>query len=231
MKAGTKVKQFRELNQLKQADFADLVTQETGVKVSVTTVGRWERDQRHVPEKVLAFMEGRDTDASPPPPTAPLPGEAADDMPPRDPAAAQSDDAGPHQPASSIKPLGLTSQAYEKACIDLWQMIGWGVQLAGQGVGNPVVASDGAIIQQQADDLGKAYGKLAEQNDTFRRLIMGLTQGGIWVEVTGVTVKLAMTIAQNHAAYAQAVAQAAADAAYGNGAQQPQQPQPEQPAV
>ena len=72
---------------------------------------------------------------------------------------------------------------------------------SGKGLKNAPVERDGAIIQAHSAALGAAYGKLAEQNETFRRLIIGMTQGGAWVEVAGVTVLLAQAIATNHRDY------------------------------
>lgn len=215
MKAGTLVKTFRELNNMTQADLAKHLTENVGLNVSETTIGRWERDQRHTPEPVVAYMQGGAADS----PIAPEPGlddgapPAADDAPPSVPG-------GVRRPAPSLQ---LSSVTYEAACVDLWEMIGFGVKLFGQAVRNPVLMTDGDIIDSQKQDLGRAYGKLAEKNDTFRRLVIGLTQGGIWVEVTSVTVKMAVTIAQNHQAYARHVAEqrrAAAETPHGDGGQQ-----------
>jgi DNA-binding XRE family transcriptional regulator len=223
VKAGSKVKEFRKLNDMTQQQLADHIAEHTGLKVSVSSVANWERDKTHTPNKVLSYMDTGEVEAGQAPPDAgPLPN--MDDQPPLGPDDLSGPQEGAQRPSGGgVKPLSITSQAYEKACIDLWQMIGFGVQVAGRGIGSPVVYQDGVIIQAQAGDLGKAYGKLAEQNETFRRLIIGMTQGGVWVEVVGVTVQLGMAIAQNHAAYATAVRQADADNAAANGNAQEQQ--------
>jgi hypothetical protein len=210
-KAGARVIRFRELNELSRAQLRDLIEQDVGLRVSTDTIGKWERDKGRTPDVVLRYMQGgrqesplvdedeqQQLDGMPPRPEDPPPGSFSDG----------TTDDGP-----KIKPLQLQSQLYEKACVDLWLMIGFGVQVAGKGLRSPLVERDGAIIQSQASDLGKAYGKLAEQNETFRRIVVGLTQGGVWVEVGGVTISLAMAIAGNHSAYAAHLRQQAQEAA------------------
>jgi transcriptional regulator with XRE-family HTH domain len=205
MKAGERVREFRRLNGLKtQQQLVEHLERNIGLKVSSSTVGRWENDQTHTPERVIAYLEGRITDDDQAPPQAPPEGAQAvpppmgEDLPP-----GSFGDETRAQEREPIRPLQITSQLYEKACVDLWDMIGFGFVVAGQGLGRRVIYDDGLIIQANKQELGRAYGKLAEQNETFRRVIVGMTQGGVWVEVVGVTVKLGMQLAQNHQRVAQ----------------------------
>jgi hypothetical protein len=63
----------------------------------------------------------------------------------------------------------------------------------------PRVVRDGQIIDGDKDALGRAWGKLAETNETWRKILVSATSGGAWVEVAVVTSTTASKMWQNHA--------------------------------
>jgi transcriptional regulator with XRE-family HTH domain len=161
---------MRERQGWSQESLGELLKASLG-KGSSTTVGKWEKGIRPVPEDVASFLGKLELDAAYPPPPDELgrtlegqyeepldsgssssrggPGDTAPPPPP--PASA----AGEERPVGqSPLPGGNT---YSRVCEEL-------------------IAADRAA-------LGKAYGKLAETNDTFRRMLVGMTSGGAWTEV------------------------------------------------
>lgn len=160
-----------------------------------TQVGRWERGKNTIPRPVQEIFEAlmagapADDDAPAasrvePPPEPDDAGGAADSAP----AADQLD-----LPAQTPLP---GDSSYAKICAELWQMIAFGVGLGGRAVGSEKAMAAAQVIEADAPALGKAWGKLAEQNDTFRRILISLTQGGAWTEVILVTSTTAVKVYQ-----------------------------------
>jgi transcriptional regulator with XRE-family HTH domain len=229
---GEELKAWRESQGLTEKDLASLLNEPLGRKYGADTVRRWEKGERNLPRGVVDFLAGgaASTTASggegggdPSSPGAPLaPGE---DLPPR----AQPDS----KPA--LLPV-LSGGEYAKACEDLWDMIGFGLVAAGTGLGRPAIRSDGYIICGWEDatgkheglkrELGVAYGKLAERNRTFQRLVLALSQESVWAEVVIVTAKLAQQMYANHMRYATLEAEKRAPSRQARG--EPEAPSPEQ---
>jgi hypothetical protein len=59
--------------------------------------------------------------------------------------------------------------------------------MVGAATGSAPLMNDGAIIAADKAELGKAWGRLAETNETFRNMLVGMTTGGAWVQVALVT--------------------------------------------
>jgi hypothetical protein len=58
---------------------------------------------------------------------------------------------------------------------------------------------DGQIIAADSPALGAAWAKLAETNETFRKMLIGMTEGGAWLQVALVTGTTVSKCYQNHA--------------------------------
>jgi transcriptional regulator with XRE-family HTH domain len=187
---------MRERQGWSQESLGELLKASLG-KGSSTTVGKWEKGIRPVPEDVASFLGKLELDAAYPPPPDELgrtlegqyeepldsgssssrggPGDTAPPPPP--PASA----AGEERPVGqSPLPGGNT---YSRVCEELWELVATGLGMVGAVTGSESLRKDGEIIAADRAALGKAYGKLAETNDTFRRMLVGMTSGGAWTEV------------------------------------------------
>jgi transcriptional regulator with XRE-family HTH domain len=195
---GEDLRKLRERRGLERQELAEAINASLGTDYSADTVGRWERG-REPAKKVTAFLEelavsefagelGLEPDDRP---LEDLPPDAGGDTPP-----------GPG-PSAAIAQPPITSGrgAYVRACEELWEMIATGVGMMGAATGNMALVNDGAIIAQDKAALGAAWGKLAETNETFRRMLVGMTEGGAWLQVALVTGTTFSKCWQGHVAY------------------------------
>lgn len=195
MISGADVKRLREKRGWSQNDLgAALNAALSGRNYTSGTISPWETGKRAIPPEVAAFLEELMIDANLPP---------VHDPPPADPEAhppAGGGDTppGPGPGAEPQPPIG-GGGAWVRACTELWELIGAGVGMAGAATGNETVMGDGAIILQDAPALGAAWAKLAETNETFRRMLLGMTEGGAWLQVAMVTGTTVSKCYQNHA--------------------------------
>lgn len=214
------LKQIRRQLKLTQEELGRLIGEALyeGRPLVGTTIGRYEMGKREIPLEVETFLlelvRSRGED---PPAPQPAEGQAAEG------AGAAADTPPPPQeppqPATSA-PVGLTGGgAYAKVCTELWETIGVGVGLVGATTGSAALVGDAQIIDRNKRDLGAAWGKLAETNETFRRMLVGLTTSSAWLEVAMVTGKTVGEMYWHH----QAVK--AQQVASGNG-HVPAEPQP-----
>jgi hypothetical protein len=119
---------------------------------------------------------------------------------------------GGGQPVDTALPAQPTlggGGTWARACTELWELIASGVGMMGAATGSPLLMNDGAIIAADAQALGEAWGKLAETNATFRKMLVGMTEGGAWLQVALVTGTTVSKCYQSHAQYALAVAEQA----------------------
>ncbi len=196
---GQQVRDARKRQGFTQPQLAVVLTEALGRKVDAHTVGRWERAERKVPKDAEAFLfalnRGDTTDDSP--------GTATDDGPTVD-GPAPGDTApgggygfdGPPPPQAPLTSSG--SHVYAAACTELWELAGTTVAMLGAVLGNEKLVIDGQIIDADKQALGEAYGKLAETNETFRRMLVSMTQGGAVMQVAVVTAVTAGKIVQVH---------------------------------
>lgn len=212
---GEQLREWREQQGLKQRDVADLLNEPLGRKYTGNVVSVWERGDRPIPSDVLEFLT---TGGS-----APVKPEAMTEeghVTTHDPAPPASGDVPPLAPTTAGKPsLALVAHdpALAKACEELWDMFGFSLVAIGSGFDKPAIRNDGQIICGWEDsggkhpgmkrDLGVAYGKLAERNRTFQRIVLALSQESVWAEVTVVTTKLCIAMYQNHVHVAQVLAE------------------------
>lgn len=210
---GGELRRFREEQGWSQDEFGRVLKAALG-KGSGTTIGKWENDQRPVPEDVAALVASLQLEAAFPnePPLAEgdfgLESEAApvegqgDTAPPEPEAAGQAAGAtGGQLPLSS-------SSHYSRVCRELWELIATGIGMVGAATGSEGLRRDGEIILGDAEALGRAWGKLAETNDTFRRMLLATTSGGAWLEVAMVS---SMTGAKLYRSHQQIAAERAAE--------------------
>lgn len=175
---------LRDRRGLDRGELANVLNDALGMRYTDETIRRWEKGDRPIPKSVQVFLESiqlQELSPGGPPPldrdsyAAPAGPDMAGDTAP-----------GPGPSATPQAPLGLTG-AHARACEDLWEMIAMGLGMVGAATGSQALVFDGQIILQDKAALGAAYGRLAETNDTFRRMLVGMTEGGAWMQVALVT--------------------------------------------
>jgi transcriptional regulator with XRE-family HTH domain len=206
---GEDLKRLRERRGLDRAEFADLLNRSLGKNYNSETVARWERGSRAISRNVGAFLEelaitefaGRpELDPIVAGPAGRL-GLGDDDRPLGNEPGDTPPGPGP-QAAVAQPPITSGRGVWDKACEELWEMIATGVGMLGAATGNPALVNDGAVIAQDKAALGAAWGRLAATNETFRRMLVGMTEGGAWLQVALVTGTTFSKCWQGHAAYA-----------------------------
>lgn len=196
---GPAIKRLRERRGWSQNDLAAALNAALeGRNYSSGSISPWETGKRTIPPDVGAFIEELMIDTNLPPdageqdePPAGADTPPGSDLPPGD--TPPGPGPGPGQP-----PIG-GSGAWTRACTELWELIATGVGMAGAATGNETVMQDGAIIAADAPALGAAWAKLAETNETFRKMLLGMTEGGAWLQVALVTGTTVSKCYQNHA--------------------------------
>lgn len=193
---GSELKALRERQGWSQEALGELLKASLG-RGSSTSIGKWEKGTRPVPEEVSRFLIGLELEAAYPGAS----GEPFEADPPLD-SEASSSRGGTGDTAPSPPPTGAGTGeqvagqaplptpgggAYARVCEELWELVATGVGMIGAVTGSEALRRDGEIIAADRAALGKAYGKLAETNDTFRRMLLGMTSGGAWTEVALVT--------------------------------------------
>lgn len=196
MIVGADVKRLLDKRGWAYKDLAEVLNQALGRNYGSGSISPWVNDKRSVPPDVAAFIETLMIDSALPPEQQPPPAE--DDTPPADvpPGDGPPADVQPQPPLTA-------GGTYARACTELWQIIASGVGMVGAATGSQAMMMDGAIIDADKEALGAAWGKLAEENETFRKMLRGMTEGGAWLQVCLVTGTTASKMYQNHAQYAQ----------------------------
>lgn len=190
---GPDLRRLREKRGWKQDDLAAAINAAfPGRTYSSGSISPWETGKRTIPPEVAAFIEELmiSTNLDP---GEPLPGGDQ----PAEPQQPEGDT--PPGPGPAQVPIGATGDVWAKACTELWELIAAGIGMAGAATGNEALMMDGAIIDADKQALGAAWGKLAETNETFRKMLMGMTEGGAWLQVAVVTGTTVSNCWQNHA--------------------------------
>ena len=183
---GQQVRDARKRQGFTQPQLAVVLSEALGRPIADHTIGRWERGSRKVPpdvEKFLFALNRGDTPAA---------GAGAGE-PELEPAGPDKDSApgagdgfgGPPEPQQPLTSSG--SKVYAAACTELWELAGTTISMLGAVLGNPRLVISGQIVDGDKRALGEAYGKLAETNETFRKMLVGMTQGGAMMQVAVVT--------------------------------------------
>ena len=214
--AGAELRRLRERNKWSQAELADAINAALGKTYSSATISPWETGRRTIPQDVAIFLDELAVSTSLPPsgegeshPLAGAPdGAVAADEAPGVPGG------GSEPPARPGAPGPPTGGTWARACTEMWQIIASGVGMVGAATGSQALMVDGAIIQEDSAKLGEAWGRLAETNETFRRMLVGMTEGGAWLQVALVT---GTTVSRCYQSHAQLAIAAPAYASNGNG--------------
>lgn len=195
---GDELRKLRERRGLDRNELAELMNSALGTTYSGESIARWERG-REPARKVQAFLDELAVQEF-----STLTGAAGgDDELELDGGFAPNVDEPPGPGAPAAQPVLVSgSGAMVKACTELWELIATGVGMVGAAVGSEALMNDGAIIAGDKEALGAAWGKLAETNDTFRRMLVGMTEGGAWLQVALVTGTTFSKCWQSHGAYA-----------------------------
>lgn len=122
------------------------------------------------------------------------------DSPPAPPADQKPKRGRPRKDAAAPAAAAAKRPRPTKAApVDLASKLTELLTVAGLAVGmaNPV---DGLIISSNAQTLATALGKLAEENDSVRRVLLGLVTGSAWGAVLMAAGSIALPIAANHGA-------------------------------
>lgn len=197
---GEQLAQIRKANGWTQKQLAEMLSSALGKSYASNRVGEWERDRVKIPAHIETFVtelglstiltDDRTSDAEPRP-FPPAEGEPVLDSHPPTP-----DDQQPR--LLPQEPLTSSSGAYSRVCQEMWELVATAVGMVGAVTGNERLQQDGVIIDADKEALGKAYGKLAETNETFRRMLTGMTASGAWLEVSLVTGITAGKVMRNH---------------------------------
>lgn len=188
---GQQLRELRERQGWTQDQLGELLKASLG-RGSSTTVGKWEKGVRPIPGEVERFLAQVELEATfPLPEERPLEGEHVQpvDSPP---SSVEGDrgDSAPPEPGEGSREAVTAGQlplpgggSYSRVCEELWELVATGVGMIGAVTGSEGLRADGEIIARDKAALGRAYGKLAESNATFRRMLLSATGGGAWLEV------------------------------------------------
>jgi hypothetical protein len=180
---------------LSNTEAANLLNEQLGKKYRSDRVNQWRKEKP--PEHVAAFMDALVASSATPLPTiddlheSPAPDASSErgDTPPPEPE---------RDPALTQIALPTGGGIYARICTDLWATIALMVSSGGAITGSKALVEDGRIIDADKEKLGAAWGKLAETNETFRRMLVSATTGGAWLEITLVTGVTANKMLANH---------------------------------
>lgn len=189
---GEELQRFRERRGLERQEFAELLNSSLGTNHNGDAISRWERGAgqgRPVPKKVAAFLErlaleefagggelGGEDGAR---------GLEDDDRPIVDDELGR--DSAPGPGAVDPQPALGGGGAYARACEELWELVATGIGLAGGALRSQALIYDSQIILADKEALGAAWGKLAQTNKTFQKMLLSMTEGGAWMQVALVT--------------------------------------------
>jgi transcriptional regulator with XRE-family HTH domain len=189
---GADMKRLRERRGWSQAELGAALNAALDRNYGSGSISPWENDKRPVPADVSAFIEELLVDTA-------LPAEepAPSALPADEPAAGDTPPGGDH-PQAAQPPLA-SGGAWTRACTELWELVATGVGMVGAATGSEAMMVDGQIIAMDSPALGAAWAKLAETNETFRKMLIGMTEGGAWLQVALVTGTTASKMYQNHA--------------------------------
>lgn len=185
---GSELRSLRERLGFNQGQLAEYLNEVTGRSYKGGTVSTWEADKRVIPAMVADSVSALVVNAS---------------LPNSDPIEELREiniDTAPegHSTEQNAQSPMSSSGIYTRACVDLWGMIAMIVSSVGALSKSPALMQDGFTIDADKQALGRAWGKLAESNETFRKMLVSATSGGAYLEVILVTSTTAGKLFQNH---------------------------------
>ena len=191
---GDELRAYRERQGWTRQQLAELFSASLERPVSKATVADWERGRSKVrveAAQFLASLDELDTDIG-----DILEGEHEPPSGPGDSAPPPPPPSGEPRPSLELIPGG--DPRYARICEELWEIVATGVGVVGAVTSSETLQADGRIIVTDKKELGKAWGKLAETNPTFRRWLMSASTGGAWIEVALATGITAGRVLRNH---------------------------------
>ena len=174
---------------LTQKAMAEALTQAVSRNVALETYRSWERERTHPPADVAAFLEAIEQDDG---------SYAVADPPP---ARLGPEDSAPGDDGTrlALPPAPLfSSGVYSKICAEMFDMVATAVGMIGAVTGNDNLQADGLIIHGDKDELGAAWGKLAETNETFRKMLTASEKQGAYLAIALATGTTAGKIWRQH---------------------------------
>ena len=186
---GEQFKRIQERYGWSGRQLSELLTASLGRNVSQTTVSSWRNDKQTIPADVQGFLLGLEENPDPP---VDLSDFGIIEHP--------EDSAPGGGSLPDKKPLVLASTgAYSRVCEEFFELISTAVGMIGAAIGNQTVQRDGLIIHEDKRELGRAWGKLAETNETFRRMLEATDKQGAYLAVALATGTTVGRIWRNHA--------------------------------
>lgn len=210
---GNDIKRLREKREWSQQDLAEVLNRLLDRNYAGGYISQFETGNRKIPAAIAAAVEELLIDANlaplGEPPTPSLDGAPPETAPTHGDGTAAQDIPPPPLPPGQEPLLAATGGTYARACAELWEIIAMGWGTMGAAIGNRAMVADGEIILADKDALGEAWGRLAETNAAFRKMIAGALEGGAWMQVILCTGSTAAKCWQNHQAYARYMAEQA----------------------
>lgn len=185
---GNELRELREARGWSQDQLAQLLNDSLGKKYSSSTISQWETEKRPVVKGVAAFLESLAIEDALPLRDHTEPSPLEQDEPPGP---------GRESPAPRDGSV-LAGNTYARICTELFEMVATGLSIMGAAIGNERLLIDGLIIDADKQALGRAYGRLAETNDTFRKMLTGATTSGCWLEIAMVSAATSSKLLRNH---------------------------------
>jgi transcriptional regulator with XRE-family HTH domain len=201
---GHEIRKLRERLDLDREEFGQLLGRALGRSpYTAGTIAQWEQNKadKSPGKAVQVFLDElavSDSFLAPDGPFGPDGEILADDATPPGLDSVPGPPGGP----DAQPPLTSGRGVWTTACTELWELIATGVGMVGAAVGSEPLMMDGQIIDADKAALGAAWGKLAETNETFRKMLVGMTEGGAWLQVAMVTGTTVSKCWQSHGAYA-----------------------------
>ena len=193
--SGAQLRAHRDRLGMTQEAFGRMLGDALGRRYGADNVGKWERGTIKVPRPVATLLEYGADDT--------IAATAADAKAGRgqQPTFTIEDSApaadGP-EIAAGNGPTLFGGAQYAKICEQFFELIATGVGMVGAGIGNETIKRDGEIILANKQQMGAAYGKLAETNEVFRNLLLSSDRQGAYLAVALATGTTAGEIWRNH---------------------------------
>lgn len=190
---GEQLKSLQKQYGWNNKQLATILNDALGRKYDSSRVSVWRNDRGEIPTDVEAFLAALDD-----PSTEPVSPQSGEDVP-----FTPAEDTPPRQPDTPTKPTPGVSVlsvggSYSKICTEFFELIATAVGMIGAATGNDALRRDGQIIDQDKRELGAAWGKLAETNETFRNMILATDKQGAYLAVALATGTTVGRIYRNH---------------------------------
>jgi transcriptional regulator with XRE-family HTH domain len=187
---GAQMRSLRERLGLSRGQLIEALNASLDRRYDSTSISRWERGIHKVPAAVEGFLDELALQSGLEALGAPLSDEPAPATDPPDsmPGEPLGPDSVPGGGFEAQAPMQLRgSPLLVTACTEMWEMIATGLGTVGALIGSEGLILDGQIVNADKAALGEAWGRLAETNETLRRMLNSAVEGGVWLQVALVT--------------------------------------------